>query len=209
MNPSRKLDLVSVYLNQPMMKAHMISLHLQSGAEGNLEGRMQLDPNECHLNVWGDRTTCTRMGFQSHEVKATMMRTLDTLHLGRVHWALRVEGVSGSWHLIEHARAGLWYLVHDTGTEQRSVIPLFPAEMFTQDAVGTVQTRYGIALREVAARGDVNEMRAEAETVRRALAGLDAGASSRAEGRSVGADKVSEVRAALTELEDALRRLER
>ena len=84
------------------------------------------------------------------------------------------------------------------------MVPLFPAEYMLPIPGGPISTRYGVAMREVMKRGDVEEMRAEAELVRKALAELDSG-----HGDSVRAapTKVNEVRAALAELEAALAKL--
>jgi hypothetical protein len=108
-------------------------------------------------------------------------------------------------HLIEYPKANLWYLTVATEKDGTSIVPLVDAEWFAFDAVGTVQVRYGVPMRDVMSRGDVSEMRAEAEAVRRALTELDAEPSRI---RSLESGHVADVRAALAELEEALRKLE-
>ena len=105
--------------------------------------------------------------------------------------------------LVEYPAAHLWYLSVPTDGDGTSVVPLFDAKLFAFDPAGTIQTRYGVPMRDVMKRGDAAEMKAEVETVRHALAELDAHPDL-ARSRNVAAAHVSEVRAALKELEDAL-----
>ena len=209
MKDSRKLDLVSRYMNQPVLRAHTIGLELAESRPGTLEGAVRLDPNHCGLDLWGDPGACTKMAIFTRGAVATRMRTLDPLGHQRVHYAMEIKDMSDvRAHLIEYPRANLWYLTVVTEQEGTSVVPLFDAAWFGLDAVGTVQTRYGVPLREVMRRGDVNEMRAEAEAVRRALAELDGEAPAPGRVLRVDPGHVEEVRGALADLEAALRKLE-
>lgn len=208
MHKPRKLDLVSMYLSQPAV-SHGITLHLAESGPGHMKGTIRRDPNTCTLDLWGDRGACTKMGALPQDVTATMMRTYDPHGHKRIHWRLEIEGVSDAkWNLIEYPRANLWYLTVQPETGGGAVVPLFDAALFATDAVGTVQTRYGVALRDVLHRGEVEEMRAEAELVRRALAELDAKPGPEARHvSSIDPAHVAEVRAALAELEAALARV--
>ena len=204
MQHARTLDLVSMYLSEPVLKAHTISLQLKEHKAGHMEGKTTLDPNTCSLDSWGDRRGCTKMMPRTLHVEAILMRTLDPHGHHRVHWALHLEGMPNSrLSLVEYPAAHLWYLSVPTDGDGTSVVPLFDAKLFAFDPAGTIQTRYGVPMRDVMKRGDAAEMKAEVETVRHALAELDAHPDL-ARSRNVAAAHVSEVRAALKELEDAL-----
>jgi hypothetical protein len=208
MDKPRKVDLVSMYMNERTL-GHVFSLQLEEFEPGHMKGKARMDANTCTLDLWGDRRICTKMGFFFKDAEATMMRTLDTQGHKRVHWVLRIEGVSDvKVNLIEYPGANLWYLTVQTEKEGARVVPLFDAVLFVFDAAGTVQTRYGVPLRDVLKRGDVSEMRDEVDTVRRALAELDAEPAERTRARSLDAGRVAEVRAALAELEGALAKVE-
>ena len=204
MQKTRHLDLVSMYMNHAVLGGHVITLQLEESTLGHMKGNARTDPNTCSLDLWGDRRGCTKIGFHDRHVEATMMRTLDGQGHKRVHWSLHIKDVSDAKvHLIEYPSANLWYLSVETKTDGTSVVPLFDAKLFALDAVVTVQTRYGAPIRDILKRGDVAEMRAEAETVHCALAELDA-EPGHSRSRSLDAHHLADVRAALKELDEAL-----
>ena len=140
MHKPQKLDLVSMYMNPPVLGAHGISLQLEEVNLGHLEGRVRLDPNGCSLNLWGDREGCTKIGFADQTAKATMMRTLDPLGHKRVHWSLHIADVpDAKLHLIEYPRANLWYLSVETEQAGTQIVPLFDAALFARSAGSAVQ----------------------------------------------------------------------
>jgi hypothetical protein len=195
-------------MNPPVL-AHVIALELEDAGPGEMRGTVRRDPNTCSLDLWGDPRGCTKMGFPSRAVTAVMMRTLDPQGHRRVHWRLHLEEMPDTKiNLIEYPSANLWYLTVETQHEGIRVVPLFEAGLFAFDAVSTVQTRYGVPLREVLKRGDVDEMRAEAEAVRRALAEIDEEQQKLSRIRSLDGGHVADVRAALEELEQALAKVE-
>lgn len=230
----RHLDLVSVYMHEPVLGAHGISLQLDESARGHMEGRVALDPNICTLNVWGDREGCTKRAFERRDVMATAMKTLDPQGHNRILWVVDVEGTSGvDIKLIEYPdaldpqrgfkpddsmdrearneRVTVWYLSVTSGAGGTSVVPLFDAGLFAvpttiDDPAATVQTRYGPAIFAVEQRGDINEMRAEAEVVRNALAELEAHPELGGQ-PGLSASHIADVHAALAELDDALGKL--
>jgi hypothetical protein len=168
---------------------------------------MSLDPNQCQLNAWGDPTVCTKIAIRSVAVQTTAMRVLDPQGHGRIFHAVQIEGhADAKVHLIEYPKANLFYLVEEDVKNGTVVAPLFPASLFGFDAAGTIGTRYGVPIRHLIERGDAAEMRAEAEVVRRALAEAEAAGGVRM--GLTGDSKVHEVRAALAELEAALKKLE-
>lgn len=129
------LDLQSTYMSeQPAGRAHMIRLQLRAiPDQAALVGRIHWDPNTCSLDNWGDRGACTRMAIFSKEMRATLMRTLDPRGQGRRYYSVHIEDAAEleeKYHLIEHARAHLWYLVIEDREQRRHVVPLFPTELF-------------------------------------------------------------------------------
>lgn len=204
-----RLELASRYLRAPVLSAHLISLQLDESEVGHMKGQLTLDPNTCSVNGWGDHDGCTKMAVARRDATATAMKLLDPAGHHRILWSLDVEGASGEEvRLIEYPRARLWYLTATagSGTDDTSVVPLFDAALFGVDPAGTVQTRYGVALRDLVQRGDVNEMMAEAEVVRHALDHLDAHPEL-TRNRELHDSHIADVRAALSELDDVLGKL--
>lgn len=203
--PTDSHDLVSLYLAQAVLGAHRIHLKLKGAHSGSHKGQILLDPNRCQLSAWGDPTICTKIAIHSADVETTRMRTLDPQGHGRIFHSVRIEGrADARVHLIEYPKANLYYLVEESTDNGTLVAPLFPARWFGFDAAGTIGTRYGVPIRHLIEGGDAAEMRAEAEVVRRALAALESAPShSRTED-----PHAADVRAALHELEAALKKLE-
>lgn len=203
---SDKLELRSAYLNTPVMHAHHIILSLDpEDAHHARHGHLRLDPNWCSLDEWGDPKICTRKGLRDVKVQVTRVRLHDPTGHNRIPYTVKSpELEQEELQLIEFPDAHFWYLLYrrpDVGT---SVVPLFLAEHMLPATGGVISTRYGVAMREVMKRGHVEEMRAEAELVRKALAEIESG---HAVGVRASSTKVSEVRAALGELEAALAQL--
>jgi hypothetical protein len=198
------LELQSMYLNQKVLGAHTITLTLGEELEGSRTGVLKLDPNLCKIDGWGDSRISTKMGFRTVKVEATRMRTWDAAGHGRVMHRVHGEGLEpGQLHLIEFPEAHLWYLVEHL-KEEAFVVTLFPAELVMPSSAGIIAARYGVAVREAIKRGDVEEMRMEAERIEDALAS-PTGTSQRAV--HIDPEKVNEVREALGELKDALAKL--
>lgn len=127
----RELELVSMYLNPPVGRAHGIALRLGPEDGGTRKGQLLLDPNHCGLDGWGDRTGCTKMAIHVLEVRTTHMRTLDQTGRERVfHRVSSPELHDEQLNLIEYPAAGLWYLVDEREGNEPRVVPLFPAALF-------------------------------------------------------------------------------
>lgn len=194
------IELVSMYLGDGV-GGHHISLSLKDQGDETYKGTIHLDPNACTLNAFGDRGMCTLMYAPPHDVVASRQRLGDPAGLGRRYYELTWEGQTGIWALICFPKEDVWYLVVTREREGRRVVALYPKALFQADPVGTVQTRYGLPIRDVIARGDLDEMRAEAATVRSALTALDQRDVVR---RALPTDKLDEVRAALADLDAAI-----
>lgn len=205
---SPELDLSSVYQGSPSGRAHIVTLQLSAESSGSRKGVLGLDPNICTIDEWGDRGGCTKMAIRALEITTTRMRTLDpTGHRRVLHRVHSEDFHEESANLIEHPAAGLWTLVYMLDGGGHWVVPLFDAKLFVDDDAGTIAMRYGVPMREVLQRGDLDEMKAEIETVSRALAALDAAPALRT-ARSVRDDHITDVKAALAELEAAVAELE-
>lgn len=201
-----KLDLVSMYLSEAVGGAHRIALQLTEQGLGHYEGTLLLDPNLCSLDAFGDRANCTKMAIRQEEIEGTLMRTYDTARLKRSLISLRWAQADGRWSLIEFAKANAWYLVVQPKEGEMGggvVVPLYSAAVFqAEDPIGTVQTRYGVPMRDMIVRGDLDEMKVEAATVRAALEALGDTRVSR--GGGFDEERIADVRAALSELEAAI-----
>lgn len=136
-----ELDLVSMYLNPPVGRAHGISLRLgPPDEEGTRKGQLLLDPNHCGLDGWGDRTGCTRMAIHVLEVRTTHMRTYDKTGHQRVHHSVSSPELHDEQlNLIEYPAAGLWYLVDEREGNEPRVVPLFAAALFRAEAAPQAQ----------------------------------------------------------------------
>ncbi|MEZ4449919.1 MAG: hypothetical protein R3B09_10610 [Nannocystaceae bacterium] len=130
----RTMNLETMYFNDTgLFAGHRIRIELERSGEPehDMVGSMILDPNACGLDLWGDRTVCTRMATLTHPARAVLMRTRDEKGHHRRHWALDVEGIPAvNFHLIEYGRVGYWYLVADGGERGTAVLPLLPADWF-------------------------------------------------------------------------------
>lgn len=131
----QKLELVSMYLHQPVLGAHGIALELEASSPDRLEGKVRLDPNVCAVDLWGDRGACTKIAFQEVEVEATKRDTEDPQGLRRVHWTLELEGMPDArLNLIQYPSEGLYYMTVEDGEAISAVVPFFEASLFAPEA---------------------------------------------------------------------------
>ncbi len=125
------LDLVSMYLNPPVSRAHGMALRLGPEEGGSRKGLLLIDPNHCGLDGWGDRTGCTKMAIHAVPVQTTRMRTYDPT--GRHRVLRRVSSPElhdETLSLIEYPAARLWYLVDERDNDEPRIVPLFDAAWF-------------------------------------------------------------------------------
>ena len=140
-----KLDLVSRYLCQPVLRAHGISLQVEEYKPGHMNGRAGRDPNVCSLDLWGDQEGCSRMAIMSREVEATQWRTLDSQRHHRIHWSLDIKGLEDiKINLIEYPGPDLWYLSIYTPSEGSVIVPLFEAKLFALHTVKLARPREAV-----------------------------------------------------------------
>jgi hypothetical protein len=140
MHKKKKLELVSMYLSQPVQGARHIALRLEETRDGRMEGTVQLDPNTCSIDLWGEPGACTRIGVLSQQVEAVMMRTLDPHGHRRIHWALHIGEMPDKVSLIEYPSANLWYLTVQPDEGGTQVVPLFEARLFAPVAAEKKKT---------------------------------------------------------------------
>jgi len=195
-----ELELASLYVPGG---PHGVTLRLEI-RHGSGQGTLVIDPNNCSLNPWGDREGCTRIAPRTINVQTVRMRTEDPANHGRVLHVMSSEAFEReSANLIEYPKADLWYIVHRRRSGDSWVIPLFEAKLFEADPAGTIAMRYGVPMREAMVRGDLEEMKLEAEVVRGALAELDLRGGRRGRARLADAH-LAEVKAVFAELEEAI-----
>lgn len=124
----QKFNLESLYLVTPASfgadgpAAHSVRLGLTGRTEGSdLVGTLQLDPNACSLNAFGDREMCTKMAIRSIAVTATLMRLPDPKGLGRSYYALQGEHLAPMTALIVYPQHQRIYLKCEN-----TIVALFP-----------------------------------------------------------------------------------
>jgi hypothetical protein len=100
--------------------AHTVALILPADADHQtqMSGTLILDPNQCSLNSFGDRETCTRLASRRIEVNVVLQRLADPRHLGRSYFAVTGPGLS-QLALIAHRGFERCYL-----TLEQQVVPL-------------------------------------------------------------------------------------
>ena len=173
MSEMRKIDVVSMHLPQLVLGGHRISLQMRETTPSDMVGTLRVYPGAGGCNVWADCAHLERP--DEHDASATRTRLYDESGYRRILWRLDVTGLAGAAvNLIEYPGANLWYLTVNSEDAATAVVPLFDARLFAFDPSSLLVMRYGVPIREIARRGDAEEMRAEAELVRRALAELDA-----------------------------------
>lgn len=129
MTARKTLRFESMYLpDAPLLQAHGVRLALDRHGPDELIGTITLDPNTCRLDAWGDRAPCTRMPTRTREVMGTLAPAQDPRELDRRRWSLQIEDCPElELALIEHPRAGAWYLVIADEARGAAVIPLLTA----------------------------------------------------------------------------------
>lgn len=115
--PLLKLNLESLYLATAVklspegLGAHSVRLSLTSNADDSeYTGTLQLDPNACSLNAFGDREVCTKMAVHGFKVRVTLMRLGDPKHLGRSFYAVHGEGLPPGLSIILYPHRERIYL---------------------------------------------------------------------------------------------------
>ncbi|MBK7826774.1 hypothetical protein [Nannocystis sp.] len=124
----QKFTLESLYLPIPASlgedgpPAHGVKLGLTGRAgSSNLVGTLQLDPNACTLNSFGDREMCTKIAIRSTSVTATLMPVPDPKGLHRSYYMLQGEHLAPLTALIVDPQHQRHYLkCNDT------IVALFP-----------------------------------------------------------------------------------
>jgi hypothetical protein len=96
-----------------------------------MRGIIYIDPNECTLDVWGDRVACTRMAALPLKAQAQITSTVDEQGLGRSHWLLATPSADQTVNLIEDPGTKQWYLTIPGQDGIVAVVPLFSAVRVT------------------------------------------------------------------------------
>lgn len=118
-----QVRLRSVYLKEPIGRAHQITIVGELGGSG----QVTLDGNTCTLTQFGDPGVCTEIAFQPHDVKLAQLRLADPSGQGRRLYQLRGElEPAGSRYflVVPRRRSGPHRLVVDLGNDLRRVVTL-------------------------------------------------------------------------------------
>jgi hypothetical protein len=122
----RHVSIRSTYLPLPIEGYHRIALVADlEDSEG--EGVVELDPNECHLNYFGDPDVCTEIAITERTVRPLRTRTDDPLGLHRSLWALGDTPLSGTLFLVvPEGEDDSYRFVYESRGGQRTVIATEP-----------------------------------------------------------------------------------
>lgn len=128
----RPFDVRSAYLGDPLLGGHRVRLE---GFVGGIPGAgaiLELDPNRCQLDEFGDVTTCTRMAPRRIEVKLSQVKIGDPSGMGRqlfVVQGLPTEPAHSPGPRLflvvpPQGSGDSWRLVLDAGEAGRRVVTL-------------------------------------------------------------------------------------
>lgn len=112
--------LASMYLAESSL-GHGVTFSVPRRPATRWHGSLNVDPNVCQLNEFGDRTICTKMAVRHHDVEVSQRRLPDPLHLGRRIYAVTGPDLPAPMTLVADARFTRFHLKTD-----RELIPLFP-----------------------------------------------------------------------------------
>lgn len=90
------------------------------------KGTLNLDPNRCGLDEFGDPSRCTLIGTSPHEVTLERVSLEDPAGKGRTLWKISgAESMEGTLHLVVPKTGETGYrLVHTGEEDRRIVIPM-------------------------------------------------------------------------------------
>jgi hypothetical protein len=119
------LYLEGVTLAETPLTPHSIVLSLSGrpDRENTLTGTLAFDPNNCQLNVFGDRQACTLIATRVFEVRLTLQRIPDPSGLQRRFFAVSGQDIPETLAFIVQGRLERCYL-----KQGKQLVPLFMAE---------------------------------------------------------------------------------
>jgi hypothetical protein len=112
--------LESMYLADSKL-GHGVAFSVPKKPTTHWHGALNIDPNVCQLNEFGDRTGCTKIAIRHYDVEVTQLRLADPLHLGRRIFRVDGNDLPAPITLIADARFQRFHL-----KTERELIPLFP-----------------------------------------------------------------------------------
>jgi hypothetical protein len=118
-----QVDLRTVYLQDPIDRAHQIVIRGELGGEGTV----RLDGNTCTITQFGDPGVCTEIAFPAIPVKIVQLRLADSTGAGRRIFELRGElkPKDAKFFLIVPRRhSGAHRLVVNLDNDRRRVVTL-------------------------------------------------------------------------------------
>ena len=118
-----QVKLQTVYLSDPVGRAHRIIIEGELGGPGKLT----LEGNTCTTSQFGDTQICTRVFFPPQDVKLVQLRLADPTGAGRRIYRLdgMLEPAGYRYYVIvPRRRSGAHRLVVDLEADERRVISL-------------------------------------------------------------------------------------
>lgn len=143
-SPTRQVDLKTVFLSTPLEGAHQIHV---SGVFGGA-GTLQLDPNKCGLNDFGDVTFCTRMATRSVQIRIQPVKVADPAGRDRKMYELVGKGIGNRLYLVVPSGSESGYrLVSKNRTGIERVVTLETTVVAAADGnkpAGGVEAKVGV-----------------------------------------------------------------
>lgn len=122
----RHVSLRSTYLTTPIEGFRHLTLVGDLKVAGGT-GHIELNPNRCVLNDFGDRDTCTLLPPTARTVSLHQTRTSDPLKLNRQLWVVSGTSLQGVLFLVLPENAnGPHRLVYKSRSGERIVVPMEP-----------------------------------------------------------------------------------
>lgn len=118
------VSLKTAYLHQKLEGAHQLRLAGTLNGEGNV----QLDPNKCRLNTFGDPTACTRMAERQVRVQFQRVQDANPGGQGRQLFEVIGKGFANRLFLVVPSRSdGVFRLISNNRGGPQRVVTLEPA----------------------------------------------------------------------------------
>lgn len=94
----------SIRLMNDAPPARFVSLRVSELSPVELTGTLMLDPNNCSLDVFGDRQACTRIAVRAIDVELQLVNLIEPARAGRRYFEVTGEGLPKGLALIVRGR---------------------------------------------------------------------------------------------------------
>ena len=139
----RHISFHTTFLRNPVEGYHQLTVVGDlAGSSGT--GHMELDPNWCQLNDFGDRGICTEMAVTERTVTFHRTRTADPSGLNRQLWIINGSPFPGVLFLIvPDDPHGTYRLLYRARNGERTAIAIEPLVYGQHTAVKTIESEKG------------------------------------------------------------------